>query len=109
MYCYSVARQRLNCPPTVVVLKFGEGCQLRCRTRHLTPIQNYEIMAQKKVLIFSNLRSLDSKEKQPYSPDLAPCDFHLFGPLKQHLGGKHCGDDDDVQHEVLLWMREQLK
>jgi hypothetical protein len=22
---------------------------------------------------------------QSYSPDLAPSDFHLFGPLKQHL------------------------
>ncbi|GBN90871.1 hypothetical protein AVEN_270661-1 [Araneus ventricosus] len=35
--------------------------------------------------------------------------FHLFGPLKQHLGGKHFVDDDDVQHEVLLWMRQQPK
>ncbi|GBO19414.1 hypothetical protein AVEN_202986-1 [Araneus ventricosus] len=34
----------------------------------------------------------------PYNPDLAPSDFHLFGPLKQHLGGKHFEDDDDVQH-----------
>ncbi|GBM02874.1 hypothetical protein AVEN_52048-1 [Araneus ventricosus] len=40
-------------------------------------------------------------------PDLAPSDFHLFGPLKQHLGDKHFADDDDVQHEVLLWMRQQ--
>ncbi|GBM24544.1 hypothetical protein AVEN_217123-1 [Araneus ventricosus] len=31
----------------------------------------------------------------PYSPDLAPSDFHLIGPLKQHLGGKHYADDDD--------------
>jgi histone-lysine N-methyltransferase SETMAR len=23
-----------------------------------------------------------------YSPDLAPSDFYLFGPLKNHLGGK---------------------
>ncbi|GBN72838.1 hypothetical protein AVEN_136705-1, partial [Araneus ventricosus] len=35
--------------------------------------------------------------------------FHLFGPLKQHLGGKHFADDDDVQHEVLQWMRQQAK
>ncbi|GBO29128.1 hypothetical protein AVEN_240790-1 [Araneus ventricosus] len=43
------------------------------------------------------------------SPDFAPSDFHLFGPLRQHLGGKHFADDDDVQHEVLMWMREQPK
>ena len=24
----------------------------------------------------------------PYSPDLAPSDYHLFGPLKEHLGEK---------------------
>jgi hypothetical protein len=24
----------------------------------------------------------------PYSPDLALSDFHLFGPLKKHLGGR---------------------
>ncbi|GBN79908.1 hypothetical protein AVEN_246395-1 [Araneus ventricosus] len=35
--------------------------------------------------------------------------FNLFGPLKQHLGGKHFAGDDDVQHEVLLWMRQQPK
>ncbi|GBM60776.1 hypothetical protein AVEN_233840-1 [Araneus ventricosus] len=32
-----------------------------------------------------------------------------FGPLKQHLGGKHFADDDDVQNEVLLWTRQQPK
>jgi hypothetical protein len=25
---------------------------------------------------------------RPYSPDLAPSDYRLFGPLKVHLGGK---------------------
>ncbi|GFX69245.1 hypothetical protein TNCV_3564211 [Trichonephila clavipes] len=28
---------------------------------------------------------------------------------KQHLGGKQCADDEGVQHEVLLWMRQQAK
>ena len=23
----------------------------------------------------------------PYSPDLSPCDYHMFGPLKEALGG----------------------
>ncbi|GBN55262.1 hypothetical protein AVEN_184273-1, partial [Araneus ventricosus] len=35
--------------------------------------------------------------------------FHLFCPLKQHLGGKHFADDEDVQHEVLLCLRQQPK
>jgi hypothetical protein len=32
----------------------------------------------------------------PYSPDLAPCDFVLFGYLKQHLEGKHFTKEDRV-------------
>jgi histone-lysine N-methyltransferase SETMAR len=32
----------------------------------------------------------------PYSPDLAPCDFFLFGYLKQHLEGKHFTREDQV-------------
>jgi hypothetical protein len=31
-----------------------------------------------------------------YSPDFAPCDFFLFGYLKQHLEGKHFTREDQV-------------
>ena len=30
----------------------------------------------------------------PYSPDLAPSDFHLFGPMKDYLRGYQFTDDD---------------
>jgi histone-lysine N-methyltransferase SETMAR len=36
-------------------------------------------------------------EHPPYSPDLAPSDFHLFGPLKHHLSGESFPDDDAVE------------
>jgi hypothetical protein len=29
-----------------------------------------------------------------YSPDLAPCDFFLFGYLEQHLEGNHLTRED---------------
>jgi hypothetical protein len=32
-----------------------------------------------------------------YSPDLAPSDFHLFGPLKEDLGRKRFRVDDEVK------------
>jgi hypothetical protein len=32
----------------------------------------------------------------PYSPDLAPCDFFLFGDLKQHLEEKHFTREDQM-------------
>ena len=35
----------------------------------------------------------------PHSPDLAPSDFHLFGPLKESLRGiKFENNEDDQQH-----------
>jgi histone-lysine N-methyltransferase SETMAR len=40
----------------------------------------------------------------PYSPDLAPSDFHLFGPLKRHLAGKRFQSDDEVVAEVHAWL-----
>jgi len=37
----------------------------------------------------------------PYSPDLTPSDFHLFGPLKESLGGiKFENIDDAVKQHV---------
>jgi histone-lysine N-methyltransferase SETMAR len=46
-------------------------------------------------------------EHPPYSQDLAPSDFHLFGPLKNHLGGKHFADDEKVETEVRKWLRQR--
>ena len=36
----------------------------------------------------------------PYSPDLAPSDFHLFGPLKEHMRGQKFADDNEVLEAV---------
>lgn len=41
----------------------------------------------------------------PYSPDLAPSDFHLFGPLKKHLSGTHFETDEGVKAAVRIWLR----
>ncbi|GFN79765.1 histone-lysine N-methyltransferase SETMAR [Plakobranchus ocellatus] len=31
-----------------------------------------------------------------HSPDLAPSDVPLFGPLRRHLGGKKCENEDEL-------------
>jgi hypothetical protein len=36
----------------------------------------------------------------PYSPDLASCDFFLFGYLKSQLAGKVFFDENDVKEVV---------
>jgi histone-lysine N-methyltransferase SETMAR len=48
-------------------------------------------------------------EGPPYSPDLAPSDFHLFGLLRNHLGDKRFVDDGEVKTEVRKWLRQQSK
>jgi hypothetical protein len=46
-------------------------------------------------------------EHPPYSLDLDPSDFHLSGPLKDHLGGNCFTYDDEDQTEVQKWLRQQ--
>lgn len=41
-----------------------------------------------------------------YSPDLAPSDFHLFGPLKDYLRGQKFNDDESVKAAVKAWIRQ---
>jgi histone-lysine N-methyltransferase SETMAR len=47
-------------------------------------------------------------EHPPYSPDLVPSDFHLFGPLKIHLVGKRFADEE-VETEIRESLRQQSK
>lgn len=43
-------------------------------------------------------------EHPPYSPDLAPSDFHLFGPMKEHLRESKFSSDDEVVEAVREWL-----
>ncbi|GBM74511.1 Histone-lysine N-methyltransferase SETMAR [Araneus ventricosus] len=42
----------------------------------------------------------------PYNPDLAPNDFHLFLKLKELLGGKRFGSDEELENAVITWLNE---
>jgi [histone H3]-lysine36 N-dimethyltransferase SETMAR len=41
----------------------------------------------------------------PYSPDLAPSDYHLFPKLKEHLGGLRFQTDNEVKTEVTRFLK----
>ncbi|KAL4126372.1 hypothetical protein QTP88_010594 [Uroleucon formosanum] len=43
----------------------------------------------------------------PYSPDLAPCDFHFFSDLKRDLKGTHFTSDEEVNEAVKSWIKER--
>jgi hypothetical protein len=40
----------------------------------------------------------------PYSPDLAPSDYHLFPKLKEFLGGKRMETDAEDKETVTAWL-----
>ena len=44
----------------------------------------------------------------PYSPDLAPSDYYLFGNLKSHLRGTRFQDDDELKAATEAWLEDQI-
>jgi len=44
----------------------------------------------------------------PYSPDLAPSDYHLFTNLKKHLGGKRLNSDEEVKTVVMEYLEKEV-
>jgi hypothetical protein len=48
-------------------------------------------------------------EHPAHRPDLAPSDFHLFGPLIKALGGRRFRCDEDVKNAVHHWLSAQPK
>ncbi|GBL99173.1 hypothetical protein AVEN_235845-1 [Araneus ventricosus] len=73
-----------------------------------------------KVFIKSSIHCIQTKDRShisavqltplfghpPYSPDLAPSDFHLFLKLKEFLGGKRSGSDEELENAVTTWLNE---
>ena len=45
----------------------------------------------------------------PYSPDLAPSDYHLFGPFKEALMGRRFTSDQELKVVVHVWLSAQPK
>jgi len=40
---------------------------------------------------------------------MAPSDFHLFGPMKEHLRDQKFADDDEVVEAVQSWLKATTK
>jgi transposase len=47
----------------------------------------------------------DTLPHPPYSPDIAPSDYHMLGPLKEAIGGKKFRSDEEVHQAVHKWLR----
>jgi len=58
-------------------------------------------LATQKKLAYLDFQCLD---QSPYSPDLAPLDYHLFPALKKQLKGRHFSSDAEVIAAAETWL-----
>jgi hypothetical protein len=50
---------------------------------------------------------LGNHELHPYSSDLDPTDFHVFGPHKEHQKWHKFDTNDEHKQGVLTWLNSQ--
>jgi len=64
----------------------------------------YRALAAQKKLAYLSFQCLDHP---PYSPDLAPSDYHLFPGLKKQLKSRHFSSDAEVIAAAETWLDGQ--
>jgi len=64
----------------------------------------HRALATQKKLDYLDFQCLDHP---PYSPDLAPSDYHLFRGLKKQLKGRHFSSDVEVIAAAETWLDGQ--
>jgi histone-lysine N-methyltransferase SETMAR len=62
---------------------------------------SHRALAARKKLAYLDLQWLDNP---PYSPDLAPSNYHLFPELKKQLKGCHSSSDTEVIAVAVTWL-----
>jgi len=65
----------------------------------------HRALATQKKLAYLDFHCLD---QPPYSPDLAPSDYHLFPGPKKQLKGRHFSSDVEVIAAAETWLDGQL-
>jgi len=61
----------------------------------------HRALATQKKLAYLGFQYFDHP---PYSPDLAPSDYHLFSGLKKQLKGRHSSSDAEVIPAAETWL-----
>jgi len=64
----------------------------------------HQALATQKKLAYLGFQCPDHP---PYSPDLAPSDYHLFPGLKKQLIGRHSSSDAEVIAAAETWLDRQ--
>ena len=50
--------------------------------------------------------SIERMPHPPYSPDLSPCDFHLFGYMKSEFADAKFKSLSDIEERITAWINE---
>ncbi|GBM02173.1 Mariner Mos1 transposase [Araneus ventricosus] len=93
-------------------------CETLRKLRRAIQNKRRGMLSQGIVLLHDNARSHSAGVNQnlmqqfdweqfdhpPYSPDLAPSDYHLFLNLKREFGGRRFDSDDDAKNGVQQWL-----
>ncbi|GFO06313.1 histone-lysine N-methyltransferase SETMAR [Plakobranchus ocellatus] len=107
----------LDILPKAESVNADQYCETLDRLRHAVRCKRPGLLRSRAVLHLDNATPHTAKRTKEWlecyrwdiipclahSPDLAPSDFHLFGPLKRHLGGKKFEDEDELIGEVRDW------
>ena len=59
-------------------------------------VDNARVHTSRKVKSFLSAADWETIPQPPYSPDLAPCDFYLFGTVKYQLEGMYARNRDEM-------------
>jgi histone-lysine N-methyltransferase SETMAR len=65
----------------------------------------YRALATQRKLAYLGFQYFDHP---PYSPDLAPSDYHLFPGLNKQLKGRHFSSDAEVNAAAETWLEGKL-
>ncbi|XP_055939025.1 histone-lysine N-methyltransferase SETMAR-like [Argiope bruennichi] len=98
-------------------IKSDVYCETLRRLRRFIKNKRPGLLTEGVILLHDNARHISSvtcaelakfKREQlnnpPYSPDISPCDFHVFGPPKKHLKRKRFNSDGELKDAVKDWV-----
>jgi hypothetical protein len=90
MFIQNKRRGMLTSTVCAVLLHDNARLQTAARTRALLGYFNWELF-----------------DHPPYSPDLAPSDYHLFTYLKNLMGSQRFNSSEEFMEGIKTWLRSQ--
>ena len=89
--------------------RFRKKVNARRRKTHCSNVilhfDNCRVHTPKRVRSYLEKHRIKILPHPPYSPDISPCDFYLFGPLKSYLEGYSTNNYRDLKIQVKKYLK----